>query len=202
MATSPVVYFTDQGTHFEVPMATIEFENGLLVTNPARGQDDKLLQFLRYQAGRGHILPAPTAPTPPALLVEAKEAGSTGNKIEITTSTKATTTPGRVDVQVSATDRYPDVEVDQLAGLLGTATDPGTQPGLLQVATNPNNAVEPTPGVKPEVAGTPVTWALTGTDLTNTTTAVTLEPGSAGPSSTPAPSSSASTPASCPTPSR
>ena len=150
-------------------MSEIYFDNGVVGTyRPIDSSSHKLLQWLNYQASLGRIVAALDPPTPHAFLVEAATAGAYGNRIEITTAPAATPTAvDSVDVKVSATDRYPDVKVADLAGLLGTAASAGvpavkgTDPGLLQVSDNPADASEPTPGIVPEAPT--ATWKLTGT---------------------------------------
>jgi hypothetical protein len=174
-AMSPVVFFTEDGAQLEVPMSAIYFDNGVVGTDrPPDSSSRKLLLWLQYQASLGRIVSAPDPPASPAFLVEAATAGTYGNRIEITTAPAATPTAvDSVDVKVSATDRYIDVKVADLAGLLGTAGAKGTEPGLLQVADNPVGASEPTPGI---IAEDPTaTWKL-GTGKK----AVTLEPRTPG----------------------
>jgi hypothetical protein len=170
-ATRPVVFFTEDGAQIEIPMSLIYFDDGVVGTDrPIDSSSRKLLQWLQYQASLGRIVAALDPPTPPAFLVEAVTPGAYGNRIEITTAAAATPTAvDSVDVKVSATDRYPDVKVADLAGLLGTAGADGTAPGLLQVADNPAGASEPTPGIVAEATGA---WKLTGKGAK----AVALEP--------------------------
>ena len=173
-----MVFLTAEGVQIEVPMSSIYFDDGVLGTSrPADASSTNLLYWLRYQASLGRIVAAPEPPTPPAFVVEAAMAGAYGNKIEITTGPAATpTTADSVDVKVSATDRYPDVKVADLAGLLGTAAGAGaaldgTQPGLLHVSDNPANASDPDTGIVAEDSAGG-TWELTGSGAA----AVTLAP--------------------------
>jgi hypothetical protein len=94
--------------------------------------------------------------------VEAAQAGAYGNRIEASTAPAAAPTkPESVDVTVSATDRYENVKVGDLAGLLGTPAASGSEPGILLVADAPAGASDPNLGVVPQdaVGGE---WTLTG----------------------------------------
>ena len=176
VARSPVVFFTEEGTQIEIPMSLIYFDDGVVgTTRPASSAT--LVDWLKYQASLGHIVAGLQPPTPPAFVVNALQAGLYGNKIEITTAPAAAPTKAdSVDVTVSVTDRYPDVKVADLAGLLGTAATggnpavEGTKPGLLHVSDDPVGASEPTPRIVPELPAD--TWELAGAGAN----AVTLAP--------------------------
>src|SRR4051794_2985271 len=109
-------------------MSSIYFDDGALgTTRPHDASSDKLLAWLKHLAGLGRIAATAAQPASPAFVVAAAEAGTYGNKIEVTTGPAAAPTkPDSVDVTVSATDRYPDVKVGELEGLLGSAAGAGT----------------------------------------------------------------------------
>jgi hypothetical protein len=159
VARSPVVFFTPDGTQIEIPMSSIYFDDGVLGTWAA-DPSGKLLPWLTYQATLGRIVATAKPPTSPALVVQAAHAGAYGNRIEVKTAPAAVPTKvDSVDVTVSATDRYADVKVADLAGLLGTAGADGTQPGILLVSDAPPGATEPKKGPVTEAAGK---WELAG----------------------------------------
>lgn len=140
-------------------MSSIYFDDGVLGTGLA-DPSGKLVPWLKYQAMLGRIVATDSPPAPPAFLVTAADAGAYGNRIAVETTPAAVPTKvDSVDVTVSATDRYPDVKVAQLAGLLGIAGANGTQPGILQVSDAPAGAAEPKKGPVAEAAGE---WELAG----------------------------------------
>jgi hypothetical protein len=142
-------------------MSSIYFDDGAIGTSrPNDASSEQFLAWLKYQAMLGRIVAAAKPPTPAAFVVQAAHAGAYGNEIEVETAPAAAPTKvDSVDVTVSATDRYADVKVAELAGLLGTAADAGTQPGILHVSDAPAGASEPKKGPVVEAGGE---WALAG----------------------------------------
>ena len=147
MATTPAVgsgpvEFMDESTgqQLSIPLSDLAFDaNGNLIPSgwPLYQQHKATVDsVLKYLQTTGAIYPAPSPPPAPAMVIEAKQQGSSGNNIQIEFSKVGTTDPNdptKFDAKVTETEAYNGLTKDTVEGVLGTPTTPGARPGLVLV---------------------------------------------------------------------
>ena len=169
MATTPAVgsgpvEFMDESTgqQLSIPLSDLSFDaNGNIVPDgwPLYQQHkatvDSLLAYLKIS---GAIYPAPQPPPTPAMVIEAKHEGSSGNNIQVAFSKVGITDPNdstKFDAQVTEAERYTSLTKDTIEGLIGTDLKPGSLPkGLIMVTDGsakgrPTNKSYSMPAVAP-----------------------------------------------------
>jgi hypothetical protein len=157
------IQFTDlKGTLRSIPLGLLDFNKpkrgidswvGFSVLSADPVQSGALEAWLEAQIRSGYLTPG-TIPAPsPAMLIEARDPGSSGNtiSIEIKNVQPNNTTPEatKLDVVLTETDTYKAIRPADLETLLGTPTSTGTHSGLILL----NMAIVPTlPAVTSDVA--------------------------------------------------
>src|SRR2546430_1386957 len=120
MATTPAVgsgpvEFMDESTgqQLSIPLSDLAFDaNGNLIPSgwPLYQQHKATVDsVLKYLQTTGAIYPAPSPPPAPAMVIEAKQQGSSGNNIQIEFSKVGTTDPNdptKFDAKVTETEAY------------------------------------------------------------------------------------------------
>jgi hypothetical protein len=140
----PVELVVGLGQQISLPLSSLFFEDGMLKASGALYTANKAAvdSWLQYLAGRGLITPAPAAAPKQALLVAAKNPGSTGNDIVIVISAlradPADATKQIFDAKLTQTDTYENLTKDTVKTILGTAAafTSGDRPGLVFVSTS------------------------------------------------------------------
>jgi len=143
--TSGPIGFTDSrsGGQLSIPGSAIYFDNtGAVKADqwPLYVANQVIIDaWLPYLAQRGVILPAPTAPSAPAMVIKAKAPGSSGNFIQIGFS-NIRPDPNHsgvdiFDVTVTETNTYTLLTPSTIKEILGTAPSTGKQPGLVYVSS-------------------------------------------------------------------
>jgi len=147
MATTPAVgsgpvEFMDEttGQQLSIPLSDLAFDpNGNLIPSgwplyqKYKTTVDNLLKYLKTT---GALYPAPSPPPAPAMVIEAKQKGSSGNNIQIKFSKVGTTDPNdntKFDAEVTDSETYSGLTKDTIEGVLGTPAAPGIVPGLVLV---------------------------------------------------------------------
>jgi hypothetical protein len=145
------------GTQVLIPLSALSFDgNGNLQVASSYNQAAKV-SWLQYLVGQGEITPAPASPPQAALVVQAADAGVTGNNIrfEVTDVQPNPQTPDdpttdMFSVKVTETETYPNLTPDSIKTVLGTEKAAGTQPGLVHVLD------ADTPTLPKSIAATPL----------------------------------------------
>jgi len=163
LTTGPLVFF-DRGKQIGVPTSALSFNGTTLEATLPNDSSPQLLEWLRYQASLGRIVPASDDALDPALKVEAALDGTYGNNIEF--KIEEGSAAGQVKVTASVREVHEGLTVETIREDLGKA-------GLLQVASLGAPApLTPTEGAIPREADG--TWTLSGTFQANDATV--LEP--------------------------
>jgi hypothetical protein len=143
MAATGPVEFLAGSQQVSLPLTTLYFENGQLkASGPLyaanQAQADK---WLRYLSDQGLIISTSAPPPKQALLISAKNAGSTGNDISIVISNirqdPGDNTKRIFDATLTQTDVYPSLKKDTVKVIVGESpsfTD-GSRPGLIYVSS-------------------------------------------------------------------
>src|ERR1700694_4995564 len=147
MATTPAVgsgpvEFMDEttGQQLSIPLSDLAFDAGgnLIPTGWPLYQQHKATvdSLLYYLQGTGAIYPSASPSPAPAMVIEAKQQGPTGNNIQIEFSKVGTTDPNdatKFDAKLTETEVYNGLTKDTVEGVVGTPATPGTKPGLVLV---------------------------------------------------------------------
>jgi hypothetical protein len=129
------------GQQLSIPLSELDFDaNGKIdatgwpLYQAHQATVDSLLFYLQ---GTGALYPAPQPPPSPAMLIEAKQAGSNGNNIQVAFSKVGTSDPNdpkKFDAQVTETETYTGLTQNSIESTLGTPAKAGTAPpGLVAV---------------------------------------------------------------------
>ena len=136
VSNGPVSFFTQQGTQLTVPISSLEFSNGnLQLRSSYTGPNPPgLSAWLLFLANAGVILPGVAPPRPEAIVFTAAHPGATGNdvKVELTYSTP----PTSYTVKATQVDVYNGLTAATVTAVLGSASQAGSRPGLVQVRTS------------------------------------------------------------------
>lgn len=166
LANGPIELMSSAGQLEQIPLAALYFDatGHIMADHWPPYRDDKLSEaekdsveaWLAYLVDEGLIrkgaVPAPGT----AMIVTARDAGAQTNNIVIEFSSNANDT--KVDAELTETDVYPGLTVGALQGVIGTASQGGTSPGLVVV--------------QGAVGGLPVDTDATKLDATTLTLAV------------------------------
>jgi hypothetical protein len=142
-STGPIDFVGSSGQQVSLPLSALYFEDGTLKAAGPLYTANKAAAdpWLQYLADEGLIMPAPALPPKQALLVTAKNAGSTGNDIRIAISNvrvdPTDATKQIFDALLTQTDSYDGLTKDNIANVLGSAASftNGERPGLVFVST-------------------------------------------------------------------
>ena len=146
-ATGPVV-FTDRatGSQKSIPVSSLYFSNSDGTIKADRwapynsgnaafktGVDD----WLKYLVTASILTPVEKSEPKAAMVITAKDPGSTGNTIELTVSNVHETTPDVFvfDAVVKENDVYTGLTADTLKDVIGNTAGGGTKPGLVFVSS-------------------------------------------------------------------
>lgn len=136
IGSGPIFFFTADGTLIDLPIGSVYFdENGIGTTRPADSSSAKLLDWLKYLAKRGDIVPATTPVPAQSLIARAVTAGPPGNRIDIEVR-RSVADATKVDITVTQTDTYEALTLASLASI-------DTSACLLKVKTNTAGAPDP-----------------------------------------------------------
>ncbi len=153
MAATPVVgtgpvTFTDasSGQQFCVPLTALGFDDGKIASTAWAGpagftteQRALLDAYLGRLVSAGALVPGESPPPAAAMVFKAKQAGASGNRIQIAISNVRESPPGSgtilFDLAIIQTDAYAGLSVDSASArhvkaVLGTETKAGTDAGL------------------------------------------------------------------------
>lgn len=187
----PITFFTTQGQQITYPLSAITFEAGVPTVTPAPAAEDAdaLAAWLASLVKQGRLRPQPAEPPGEAMIVTATEAGLAGNRITVKVTPAASGDRSKVDVAITAIDRYEGMTLASLEETLGTSSASGERPGLVRVKSV--GALDPVEGAAAPASPqtTPPSWIVesetpatpaftvearrTGTDPARVTVAIT-----------------------------
>jgi hypothetical protein len=128
------------GQQLSIPLSDLAFDaSGNLVPSgwPLYQQHKATVDsLLKYLLTTGAIYPAASPSPAPAMVIEAKQQGSSGNNIQLEFSKVGTTDPNdptKFDAKLTETEVYNGLTKDTIEGVVGTPASPGTTPGLVLV---------------------------------------------------------------------
>lgn len=160
VASGPVDFVSASGSQVSIPLSALYFDasNALQAGNwPGYTANQAVVDpWLEYLIDTGVLRPAEQPPPSIAMIVSAKNAGSSGNNITIVfdnVTTSGTTTT--FDATVTQTDVYESLTPGTLAATLGTSTSTlGSRPGLVMLSssgtpTMPKDKTYPIPDASP-----------------------------------------------------
>lgn len=146
-ATGPVVY-TDRvtGRQQTIPISSLYFSNsdGTIKADKWKPYTDGNADFKgAIDAWLGHLVksslltPVERSEPKAAMVITAKDPGSTGNTIELTVSNVHESAPDVFvfDAQVKENDVYTGLTADTLKDVIGNTAGGGTKPGLVFVSS-------------------------------------------------------------------
>ncbi len=171
MARTPALFngpidFTDlaSGKQISLPLSSVFFdgssvkaEGDVYVAHKAAAD-----AWLAYLAGTGLLAADKSPPAVPAMVITAKDAGASGNFIQMTFKNfvpDADPANTKFDTVVSEVDTYTELKPATIQDTLGAAAGAGKQPGLVFV---PGGAVTDMPAAVPEtsMSGDPATLPI------------------------------------------
>lgn len=144
LANSPVSFTDATGSQMSIPLSDIYFDSSGAIkadrwppyptgSSTFKNQVDAWLQYL---VKKGDLVKDTAAPVPAAMLVEAKQAGATGNSVRLVVSNVREVTGNEVfDVTVMETNTYTGLTPATIKNVIGTSAGGGTQPGLVFVSS-------------------------------------------------------------------
>lgn len=151
----PFEFTNSNGQLVSIPLAALGFDaSGNLAVAAAwssiagAAPAGALLAYMRAQ---GLLVPAPAASPKPAAIIKAVDAGPAGNNITVAIqniASKPDPTQTTFDIVVTESESYPGLTATTILSVLGTASTPGSQPGLVHVtaaATGLPAAIPQTP---------------------------------------------------------
>jgi hypothetical protein len=160
----PFEFTNSNGSLVSIPLTAFSFDaSGNLVVNTnwqAIAGAPPANALLAYARAQGLIVPAPAPSPKPAAIVKAVDPGPAGNNIAITILNVAANpdpTKTAFDIEVTEAENYTGLTATGIKSVLGSATSPGSQPGLVRILSVAN----PT-GTPAALASTP----LSGGSLT------------------------------------
>jgi hypothetical protein len=158
----PVELVVESGQQITLPASLLVFEDGNITASGPEYTANKTDadKWLGYLVDQGLLKPAETPPPPQALLITAKNAGSTGNDIRIVVTNlrqdPADSTKRIFDATLTQVDTYADLTPDGVKGVLGSSASftNGDRPGLVFVSSSS------TPSLPKEGAYTPTSFVV------------------------------------------
>lgn len=143
LAAGPVAYTDAGGSQVSIPTPAMFFEDGAVGFAAPATMDaatkDGIVSWLTVLATEGFLTPDTSTPSVPAMIVEAKDAGPSGNAIQIDITNvrpKPTDTSKKiVDVTVSEADEWQMLTPATLKSVVGTSAGTGDQRGLVFVSS-------------------------------------------------------------------
>jgi len=143
VGSGPIGFTDVNGNQRFIPLSSLFFENGIIQAKnwPLYTANQAIVDaVLNALNADGLLVPGPTPPIKPAMVLESAIAGVKGNSIQVVFSNLVVdaTTPANTtfDATISARSSYPGLSFDSAAPsfiktVLGTETIVGTSPGLI-----------------------------------------------------------------------
>lgn len=144
LANSPVSFTDATGKQKSIPLSDIYFDSSGAIkadrwppypagSSTFKNQVDAWLQYL---VKKGDLVKDTAAPVPAAMLIEANQAGATGNSVRVVVSNVREVAGTEVfDVTVTETDTYTGLTPGNIRNVIGASANGGTQPGLVFVSS-------------------------------------------------------------------
>jgi hypothetical protein len=170
--SGPFEFTSSEGKHISIPLAAFSFVDGkvsvdaawspLTSTSPGR-------ELLNLAVQEGTISPRP-APSPfPAMILKAADSGAGGNNITVTVvvssavASPPTNDPTLTDFSITVTenDNYTGLTTATIESVLGSATVPGSKPGLVKVVGSVDTNAQPLSSTG-SLSGTPAELDVPG----------------------------------------
>jgi len=159
LGSGPVDFTTASGIQLSIPLSALYFDStGTIQTDkwpewgsPVLTAKDKsgITNWLAYLVQQSLLVPGTAPLPPPAILIQAAEAGSSGNNIIVEIDTVTPGTPvgtTTANVTVTETDTYPGITIETVANVIGRTAGGGSQPGLVFLASPGDPTAVPTAG--------------------------------------------------------
>jgi len=129
--------------------SAIQIDSSFLPVPSVPNLQTALSLWLNYLVNQAMLSPGQTPMPQPALLIQARDPGSTGNFISVKLANVTAAKPvqnSTVDVTVTETDTYVGLTLDTIDKVIGKASGGGSRPGLVFLAStiDPNNTKLPT----------------------------------------------------------
>lgn len=129
VANGPIAFLKSDGGQLLIPVTALGFDaSGDLQLIDPDSAYAVALDWLKHLRDLGFIRPGATPAPSLAMVIQAADPGAWGNEIQI----KVTAAGANFDLEITATTRYTAVTLGAVAGLLGTETLPGSNPGLVR----------------------------------------------------------------------
>jgi hypothetical protein len=176
MASKPVrgsgpVDISISGKQYSFPLSAFVFDaSGAVNINPQFPAIDAsvqkaLLDWVGYLAKQSLLTPGDTPAPQPALLIQARDPGSTGNFITVdieNVQVKAQIGDSTADVTVTETDTYAGLTPATLEQVIGKISGGGSRPGLVFLVSQPDKTILPAVSAGVRSGAKPYTFDFAG----------------------------------------